>query len=224
MNRKKLIIFDWGRVLEGYDGIPMCGEEFIKKVLADIDIQLPHSLLDTFTKTLDINHNFEKSMSDVNEHIIKAFNSVNLYVDALRVSDFIKAFIGKSIALNTGNREILRWMENHKGVDYALLSNCGQLDLVRQSITAPEYLFKYVLRSCECGLEKPEVPIYLHFEKMLECKYDILFIDDKQDNLVVPEELDWKTFLYEGDNDKLFECLEMFLAGEMESKKDGYLE
>lgn len=224
MNKKKLIVFDWGKVLEGYNGIPMCGEEFIKKVLADIDIQLPHSLLDTFTKTLDINHNFEKSMSDVNEHIIKAFNSVNLYVDALRVSDFIKAFINESIELNTGNREILKWMENHKEVDYGLLSNCGQLDLVRQSITAPEHLFKYVLRSYECGFAKPEVPIYLHFEKMLECKYDILFIDDKQDNLVVPEELDWKTFLYEGDDNKLFKCLEMFLTGELESKKDGYLE
>ena len=212
MINKKLIVFDWGRVLEGYDSVPMCGEEFVKKVLADVDIQLPYSLLSTFTKTLDINHNFEKSMSDVNKHIIKAFNSVNLYVDALRVSDFIKAFINKSIELNTGNKEILRWIEKHTEADYGLLSNCGQLDLVKQSITAPEHLFKYVLRSCECDLAKPGVPIYLHFEKMLECKYDILFIDDKQDNLEVPEELGWSTFLYEGDNEKLFKALEEFLV------------
>lgn len=211
MVNKKLIVFDWGRVLEGYNTVPMCGEEFIKKVLSDIDIQLPHALLVAFTKTLDIQHNLEDSMSCVNKHIINAFNSINLYVDVLRVSDFVKSFMDNAIKLTVGNKEILKWIESHKEADYGILSNCGQLDLVRQSITAPEHLFKYVLRSCQCGMEKPEVPIYLHFEKMLDCRYDIFFIDDKEDNLVVPDELGWKTFVYDGDNQKLFESLERFL-------------
>ena len=45
-------------------------------------------------------------------------------------------------------------------------------------------------------------------EKTLE---DIFFVDDREENLVYPKELGWTTYLFDGDNKRLIDAIELFL-------------
>lgn len=64
--------------------------------------------------------------------------------------------------------------------------------------------FDYAYFSYEHGLIKPNPEIYLDYCKTFNCNSEeILFVDDKQENLDPAAELGWKTFLYNTNPDAL---------------------
>lgn len=215
---KKLIVFDWGQVLEGYNVNPLSENDFLKKVLADIDINLDEQTLNAFRIKLNDNVCLKGTQTKMNFHIKCAFEHIDIMADTTLIIKFRQSFLINSLKEPSGNTEliefILKYSVNHE-VDFALLSNCSELEKTRQSINAPEHLFKHVVRSCDVGIAKPDAMIYSFFEQFTGYKpKNIIFIDDNFDNLSVPLLRGWYTYHYKGDNKDLIETLEKFIKQE----------
>lgn len=215
---KKLIVFDWGQVLEGYNTDPLSGDDFLRKVLSDIGMELSEEALRTFRIKLNDKVCLRGTQTKMNFHIKTAFEHIDILADTEMIMEFRKSFIINSLIAPSGNKELIDFIIKHSvthDVDFALLSNCSELEKVRQSINAPEHLFKYIVRSCDVGLAKPEAMIYSMFEQSVPYNpKNILFIDDNIDNLSVPRLRGWNTYFYKGDNEHLIDTLEQFIKQE----------
>lgn len=209
----KLIVFDWNKVLEGYNTESLNEEFFLHKVLIDCGWTLSSEDITKFTKTLKAASCICISQTSMNQLIETAFKEVDITPTPYTVSKFRKSFIKLSIEDACGNPKLINFIEKNKDeVDFALISNCNELELARQSINIPENLLVYALRSCEIGFKKPYYEIYKIFMERCGSRYkEILLVDDEEANHVIPHELGWKFFLYEGDDDALIEYLEDFI-------------
>lgn len=62
----------------------------------------------------------------------------------------------------------------------------------------PNIQYHAVIKSCDIGLIKPNLKIYKHATMLSGCKpEEILFIDDRQENIDSAKKLEWQTILFE---------------------------
>ena len=206
MKKNKLILFDWGGIVEshltGYscydawnDLFKNCGytgNDIILKKIGKYNICTISSISE-FEKVYNI--------------MAKDFN-LNKYYD-----EFIKLY-----------REIFNKIDYYKEVaDYevslkdrcyiGILSDLDIFDKERLDKQVGLSNYDYVFLSFELGFKKPDMEVFkkvqskLSFEKM-----DILFIDDKMDNVEAASKFGWNAVCFTGlDLDKIKEVCDRFI-------------
>ena len=77
----------------------------------------------------------------------------------------------------------------------------GVYEMIIEKSFLPVIQFHSIIRSCDIGYAKPEPEIYeLAEQKAGVAAAQILFIDDRSENLVVPKSRGWKTVLFQSEH------------------------
>lgn len=107
-----------------------------------------------------------------------------------------------------------------KSFKIGLLTNMypGALEIINKRNLIPKNCWEIVIDSSIVQCKKPEKEIYEIAQKRCGMKPgEILFIDNKEKNLVEPRNMGWKTFLYNSaDYEKSNKELGIFLANKVE--------
>ena len=186
--KNKLILFDWGNIVEshttGYscydawnDLFKSCGyngEEEIFHTLSKYKVSRIKDISEfrEAYKLMKEDFSFNVSFEEFVTLYKKIFDKVDYYKDVAEYEVSLKdrAYIGIFSNLTIFDKERL---DKQVG-----LSN-----------------YDYVFLSFELGLRKPELEIYKRVQEMLPFKgEDILFIDDRADNILSAREAGWNAF------------------------------
>ena len=207
---KKLIIFDWGGVVQSvnhnldYTFIDSWNESISS--FSGIQKDWFHSLTslskdcNEFVSIMDIlnEKDFDKFLESVLEEALGRSISFQELRDfkILAIQTSLKQVYYKEVA------DIIHCLAEGEECYIGLLSNCGYLDMVRQKIQLPSYDFDFIWRSCEIRLSKPNENIYLRVLDDIKDENieEILFFDDSEANLEIPKQLGWN--VYKVDNSK----------------------
>jgi len=77
------------------------------------------------------------------------------------------------------------------------------LNKIRENKLIPSICWDIILDSSILGVQKPDKEIYRFAEiKMKIKRYQIFFVDNLENNLIYPNKMGWKTFLYNPANPK----------------------
>lgn len=111
--------------------------------------------------------------------------------------DFLKSWVS-----DFQNIEVMHQLARDLSDKYSvgILSNhfLGMFEEILSQGKIPSLPYKSVVISCDVGSRKPELPIYEIAQSRANVpSSEILFIDDKPENLVVPQTLGWQTFLFD---------------------------
>lgn len=206
MKKNKLILFDWGNIVEshttGYscysawnDLFKACGYETTETTFKYLGKYRLSSIPNDkeFKKTYELikeDFHFNKTYEEFVDLYRKIFKNVDYYKDVAdyEVSLKDKCYIG-------------------------ILSNLTIFDKERlaRQVDLPEY--DYVFLSFELACRKPERVIFEKVQSKLPFdKKDILLIDDRSDNIEMAKEFGWNTFQITGlQLDKIKEACESFI-------------
>lgn len=185
--RKKLILFDWGNIVEshttGYncydawnDLFHTCGydgDEVVFNLLSKYKLS---RIKDTeqFKKTFELiskEFNFNKTYEEFIEIYKKIFSKIDYYKEVAKYEVSLKdrCYIG-------------------------ILSNLTIFDKERLDKQVNLKEFDYVFLSFEMGMKKPNLEIFNAVQKQLPFDpKDILFIDDRKDNIETAAKVGWNT-------------------------------
>lgn len=216
---KKLIVFDWDGVLSGYYSVAIDSKSFFTKVLDDLGMWLSDPAMKCFMDSLLDGMCVIGTQTEMNKKIHKAFKDAWIDADDETVMFFRSQFILNALSLNHGSKELFDYIAEHAAaagdVEFGLLSNCSELEKIVQSTDVPEHLMKHVFRSCEVGMTKPGAGIYKLLElSVTQQPCDILYVDDREENLIVPRNLGWQVYHYAGDDYNLIEVMDNFIKQE----------
>jgi putative hydrolase of the HAD superfamily len=204
--KTKLILFDWGNIVEshttGYscsdafdDLFHECGYTGTEKVFHLLSKYLITRIqtVDEFEKTYELmakEFGFNKSFNEFVELYKKIFAKIDYYQDVAdyEVSLKDRCYIG-------------------------ILSNLTIFDKRRLTKQIDLSKYDYVFLSYEMGVRKPNIEMYKKVEKILPVKgKDVLFIDDRSDNIETANKIGWNTLQATGlELDKIKERCEQFL-------------
>lgn len=93
--------------------------------------------------------------------------------------------------------------ELSKSFPIGIISNIeiGIYELLIEKNLIPDIVFSSIIKSCDIGYSKPEKEIYDFAEgKASVSSEEILFIDDRAENLIIPQQKGWKTVLFDSEN------------------------
>ena len=206
--QNKLILFDWGNIVESHTAGYNCYDAFNDLFKAcgysgekNIFTSLGKYKLSSIPSVAD----FENTYNE----IAKEFNFKTTYLE------FIKLY-----------KEIFDKIDYYKDVaDYekslkdkcyiGILSNLTVFDKERLDKQVDLSKYDYVFLSFEMKCKKPNKEIYEKVnEKVPFNPQDILFIDDRQDNIDTAKEFGWKTLRATGlELEKIKMCCEKFITG-----------
>lgn len=215
MIKNKIVIFDWGGVIESHRQ----GEYNIRNAIIDIMKKYGCTLNDE--KIIEIYSN-----CSINQH--------NNYIFSKNDSSELKKWF-ENVKSNLGiNCSLEQFLESYyndlkkvfyyqKVVDYAhdlknkcnigIFSNLMQIDEERINYQVDLKHFNYVFLSYQIGCRKPDEKAYKIVEKSVKMKPEnILFIDDCIDNLIVAQKRGWQICNACGyELDKIMESVDEFL-------------
>lgn len=209
----KIVIFDWGGVVESH-------EEDMKE-LNDAKIRLIKRYNSMLTEEEILKRWTDKTLSGL---CIGALNEESLiysWVEHLEKNmkinvpflEFKNAYL-EEFSKVSFYKEVVEYVHSLKGkCKIAILSNLTPFDKPRIDFQYHLSKFDYVYLSFEIGLRKPSKEIYEYVLK--DCKLlpqNILFIDDDEKNIESANECGWNTcqaFGYELD--KIKKEVERFL-------------
>ena len=206
MKKNKLILFDWGNIVESHTTGYSCYDAFndlFKECGYDGKEEVFHLLgkyklsaiksVDDFGKVYEImakDFKLNKSYSEFIDIYKKVFSKIYYYKDVAEyeVSLRDKCYIG-------------------------ILSNLTVFDKERLDKQVNLSLYDYVFLSFELGLKKPNIDIYEYVLDHLPFEPDdILFIDDRLDNIEMASKMGWNVLQATGlELDKIKEKCEDFL-------------
>lgn len=160
---------------------------------------------ENFGKELDLGRGIKEFPT-----IMKNDFGVNLPKNYLLTDELVNGFFYR----NEGMAKIVEKFENKYKL--GLLTNMydGMLDLIRKNKLIPDIGWNIIVDSSIEKCRKPDKKIYEIAEKKCGFKgEDILFIDNRQENLEIPKKMGWQTFWfdssdYEKSNQKLGTFLE----------------
>ena len=190
--RKKLILFDWGNIVESHSTGYSCAAAFndLFKVCGYIgDDNIFSSLskyelssiptVDDFEDTYNqiaSDYNFKTTYVEFIKLYKKIFDKIDYYKD---VSDYEKSLRDKCYI--------------------GILSNLTVFDKERLDKQVDLSKYDYVFLSYEYGFQKPEIEIYKIVQEKVDLKSkDILFIDDAEKNINTAKEMGWNTLQITG--------------------------
>lgn len=205
--RKKLILFDWGNIVEshltGYTCYNAWIDLFKKCGYKDAEDLIFKRLPKYRISAITTNEEFEKTYKDISkefgfnvtykefvENYNEIFDKIDYYKDVAEyeVSLKDKCYIG-------------------------ILSNLCIFDGKRLDKQVNLSQYDYVFLSYEMGCKKPDLEIFEAVqEKIPFNKKDILLIDDRTDNIERAKEFGWNVFQITGlELDKIKEKCEKFI-------------
>lgn len=204
--RKKLILFDWGNIVEshttGYtcynafnDLFKACGYSGNDNIFTSLG-KYNLSCIPTVDDFKNVynqiagEYNFNTTFDEFIKLYKDIFDRIDYYKDVAEYEKSLrdKCYIGIFTNLTIFDKERLNKQVDLSKYDYAFLS-------------------------FEMNLKKPNSEIY---EKVIEKTSfnpkDILFIDDRQDNIDMAKEFDWNTLKATGlELERIKECCERFI-------------
>ena len=205
MKNNKLILFDWGNIVEDgdsckqswYDLLADCGYP-----LADARRRISEYELSAISTIEKFEETYQKIKKDLNldtsfSEFVKLYHlhedNINYYEDVALYEHSLKdkCYIG-------------------------ILSNLCILDKNRIDKQLGLNNYDYVFLSFEIGLKKPNIEIFKHVQNNVPFKpEDILFIDDKETNIESAKKMGWNTLKITGkDLDIIKEVCEKFVVGD----------
>ncbi len=187
MTEPRLILFDIGGVLIEYGNV-------FKTASQELDI--PHNLLDS---------TFDKYDTEITTGLI---TPQELYLNCLKNNE---------ITTDTNYNFMISWIKDYSSIrpTHDLLTKLTQKykvglfsniykgmvpELIKQDLL-PNINYACQFISCDMGLQKPDEKAYQHIvNQVKEQTNEILFVDDKQENLDVASKFGWQTFLFLRNN------------------------
>ena len=180
----RFIYFDFGGVLVNYDNV-------FQKVCSDFNLDFDE--LVKFCSQFD---------SDLN-------------IGKMKTEEFWEKCIEKYGLKNASDYNLPKWwVYDYKiikpvnkliysledKIDMGIISNInsGVWEAAFGDKWVPNIKYKHVLLSCDLGIKKPDKTIYeIAQEKSGVSPEEILFIDDREVNLIIPNQMGWKTILFD---------------------------
>lgn len=208
MKKKKLILFDWGNVIQnGVSKNKYNIDDARKKVCNDMKPLKYNELLEMFCLDEFWSLNGER----LEEFLVKKLSKVGSHCN---FEDFKKSYL-------QNNENVPYFDETIKLINYlldngylvGLLSNISEFDVIQLKDHLDLNKFSYLFLSCYLGVQKPINDIY----NIVECKTEIkaeniLFIDDREDNIKVAKKRGWNTCLASGNEiEKIKNSILVFL-------------
>lgn len=210
---EKIILFDWGGVVESpdyeYDTIRdclyFCG-------FYNVDSDSVYSEYHKYDSAgfIDAYTNEEELDEELLMFLKNYRNDANMD-DVKKYKEVYK----KHMANNPYYKEISEYISSLKGkCKLGLFSNVSLLDKDRQMKHMDYSSFDYRFLSCELGMRKPNGDVYEYVNEKLK-NFKILFIDDRSINLETPKELGWDTYCANsgGDLNGIKNAVNKFLKG-----------
>lgn len=183
MIKPKLILFDIGGVLID------CNNAFKQ---ASLDLNIPHKVIDS---TFDV-YDREITLGEITpqELYLNCLKDNNLTADTSY--NFMLSWISDYI-VNKSTHDLVKELATEYQV--GLFSNIykGMVpELIKQGYL-PSVTYSYQFLSCDMGLQKPDEEAYRAVMKKVNTPANqILFVDDKQENLATARLLGWQTFWF----------------------------
>lgn len=183
MNKPQLILFDIGGVLIEYGNVFKTASQ---------ELNIPHNLLDS---------TFDKYDAEITTGLI---TPQELYLNCLKNNEitadidynFMISWIKDYSSIRPTHDLLTKLSAKYK---VGLFSNIykGMVpELIKQDLL-PNIYYTYQFISCDMGLQKPDEKAYQHIVNQIkEQESEILFVDDKQENLDVANIFGWQTFLF----------------------------
>ncbi len=204
--KNKLILFDWGNIVDShttgytcYDAYNDLFNECGYKVNGNVFNQLGKYKLSSIASIKDfkkvyelmaVEFNFNKSFEEFVEIYKRIFDKIDYYKEVAQYETSLRdrCYIG-------------------------IFSNLTIFDKERLDRQVNLSLYDYVFLSCEIGAEKAELEIYEEVQKKLPFKPEnILFIDDKKENIEIPSKMGWNVLQATGlEFDKIKQACEQFI-------------
>lgn len=205
MKKNKLIIFDWGNIVDSHT----------------IGYNISNAFTDTF-KELGADYNFVKNtianykLSTIRseEEFKIVFSKMKEEYNLLGDYDNFKKVYLKYFDKLYYHKDVRDYEHSLKDKCYiAILSNLLIFDYDRINKQLDLKMYDYVFLSYEYGIRKPDREIYdIVNEKVNFDKKDILFIDDREDNILEAKNVGWNTLQTDGNHlDIIKERCESFL-------------
>lgn len=192
----KLVIFDWGGVIESHNP----NEHDYTKCFIEV---LKHFNVKTNYKDI-INSYKELSKNKTNNHIETLTQKEyledwlqelqNKYNFTCTTEEFIKIYI-KEFSKIDYYKNVIEFIHSLKGiVNIAIFSNLTILDKKRLDLQVNLDIFDYTFLSIETKLRKPDIEAFQYIEKITNItKENILFIDDDITNIETAKGMNWNT-------------------------------
>ena len=204
--KKKLILFDWGNIVESHLTGYTCYDawkELFYKCGYNGDEKIFNELYKYRISAIKTDEEFEKVYYKLSDEL--KFNTtykefVKLYKEIFNKIDYYKDVRDYEISLND---------KAYIGI----LSNLTIYDKERLDKQVQLSNYDYVFLSFEMGCKKPDLEIYEKVQEQLPFrKEDILFIDDRKDNIEAAKAFGWNTFQVTGlELDKIKNVCSNFL-------------
>jgi len=204
--KNKVILFDWGNIVESFTKgftCPDAWNELFHKCGYEGEEDVFYKLSKYQLSCIKDSKEFEK----VYGLIKKDFGLTATYQDFVDIylDTFDKTYYFKDVA----DYEVSLKDRCYIGI----LSNLTIFDKRRLTKQIDLSKYDYVFLSYEMGVRKPNIEMYKKVEKILPVKgKDVLFIDDRSDNIETANKIGWNTLQATGlELDKIKERCEQFL-------------
>jgi len=209
MKKNKLILFDWGNIVESYTTGYTCADAW-KDLFKACGYTGDRTIFNNLTK-----YRFSrlKSMEELEEKYKVLAEDFGLNTTFEEYCDLYKKHFDKVDSY----QDVADYEVSLKDKCYiGILSNSNLLDgeRIKKQMDIPKY--DYVFLSFKIGIRKPEKEIYEVVQSKLPFEpKDILFIDDKKDNIDAAARFGWNTLQATGlELDKIKQKCEEFLNKE----------
>lgn len=218
MDQNKIVITDWGGVIEQHSEENYFSYDVLFHVLKQFSgEEIPKNYHEMITKAVEANGKGTDQ--------IAVTKDIKLYLDNLfelfqieKYPEIYVDFMDTYTQITSDvpyDRELTRYLASLKGrCKLGILSNLTILDGARQNRQLGWNNYDYVWLSYETGFLKPNPEAYRLVEKETGLKgSQILFIEDVDKNLQVPrEQFGWKTCVAKYKNTKAtIDAIEKFL-------------
>ena len=127
----------------------------------------------------------------------KCLEHFNLDLHKTKSYDFAGAWVSDYEIIKPMNKFIYEIKDK---IDIGIISNINSeiWEAALRDGWVPKINYKSVILSYKVGLKKPNKKIYEIAQSESKVKAEeILFVDDKEENLVEPRKMGWKTFLFD---------------------------
>ena len=210
MNYNKIVIFDWGGIIESHREGEYNVDTAIENLIKQFNPTESKNIVERYyirsvqfgvNDIRDIKENkwFEQIKEEFSlkctaqefyDYYIKEFDNIEYYKDVVEYAHSLK-----------------------EKCQIGILSNLGYLDKQRLDKQVELKKFDYVWLSFELKCRKPDKKIYKIVEKNCKIKPEnILFIDDSKENIETAKQLGWNTCnAYGYELDKIKEKVKEFL-------------
>lgn len=218
MEQNKIVITDWGGVIENHSEEQYVFHHVLKRVIEQFSTQpIPANYQNLLKDALAEKGTELESIGktkNIRPYLDRMFELFSIETSPSIYQDFLDTYTQLTSDVPY-DRELVRYLGSIKDrCKLGILSNLSVLDAGRQNRQLGWDKFDYKWLSYEMGCLKPDPRVYEIVEKDCGMKgKQILFIEDVEKNLHVPrEQFGWCTFTASYNNTKsTIDAIERFL-------------